>query len=73
LKKKKQKKKYEEAISDNKTAILLDNSSTKTDLFTLKLGNFKKNSKIIIEISYITELLKTNDNDLRFFLPKGLF
>jgi Ca-activated chloride channel family protein len=65
------KQKYNKAISENKTAILLDNNEAKPDTFTLLLGNFEKNSKITIEISYITELIKTNENDLRFFLPKG--
>jgi Ca-activated chloride channel homolog len=43
------KKKYEKAISENKTALLLDNSEIKPDMFSLSLGNFPKNSKIIIE------------------------
>jgi Ca-activated chloride channel family protein len=65
------KQKYDKAISENKTAILLSNNTEKPDTFTLSLGNFGKNSKITIEIGFITELIKTNENDLRFFLPKG--
>jgi Ca-activated chloride channel family protein len=44
------KAKYDKAISENKTALLLDNSETKPDMFSITLGNFPKNCTIIIEL-----------------------
>jgi hypothetical protein len=67
------KEKYKEALKEDKKAVLLESDYFSPDTFTISLGNFQKNTKIIIEISYITELIQTNDKIFRFYLPSTFF
>lgn len=57
---------YEEAITDGDTAIMLE--QVDTGLYTMNVGNLQPEETIEISITY-AELFKWSDNSLRFFLP----
>lgn len=64
------KEKYDKAISKDKTAILLETNEDNPDIFKITLGNFPTDSSITTEISYVTEIIKNSDKEVRFYLPK---
>ena len=58
--------KYEEAITDGDTAIMLE--QVEPGLYTMNVGNLQPEDEIKISFTY-AELYKWRDNSLRFFLP----
>jgi len=57
---------YENAITDGDTAIMLEQSEP--GLYTMNVGNLQPEDEIEISITY-AELFKWQDDSLRFFLP----
>jgi hypothetical protein len=62
--------KYENAINNDKTAVLLEVPEDNTDIFKITIGNFPKDTQIKIEICYVTEIIKNTDKEIRFYFPK---
>ena len=58
--------KYEDAITDGDTAIMLE--QIEPGLYTMNVGNLQPEDEIEISITY-AELYKWQDNSLRFFMP----
>ncbi|MFZ1986445.1 MAG: VIT and VWA domain-containing protein [Desulfatitalea sp.] len=57
---------YEEAITDGDTAIMLE--QVEPGLYSMNVGNLQPEETIEISMTY-SELLKWRDNSLRFYLP----
>lgn len=58
--------KYEDAITDGDTAIMLE--QIEPGLYTMNVGKLQPEDEIKISITY-AELYKWQDNSLRFFMP----
>ena len=63
---KKAEKMYNEAINENKTAVLL--SSTRPDIFEMKIGNLAPESECSVTIKYVMEL-PVEDGKTRLTIP----
>ncbi|RDD38355.1 Poly [ADP-ribose] polymerase 4 [Trichoplax sp. H2] len=62
-------KEYEAAVARKDGAYLMDEESP--DIFTVSVGNLPPNSKVLIKITYVTELSMEGDC-FDFFLPSNL-
>ena len=58
--------KYEDAITDGDTAIMLER--LETGLYTMNVGNLMPNEKVEISFTY-AELYRWQNSSLRFFMP----
>ncbi|KAF7320938.1 hypothetical protein HMN09_00180500 [Mycena chlorophos] len=66
--KKEAKEKYDEAVSQGKTAALLE--QTTPDVFKVAVGNIKPKALVVVELIYATPLSEDEENDSwRFHLP----
>ena len=63
---KKAEKMYNEAINENKTAVLL--SSARPDIFEMKIGNLAPGSECSVTIKYVMEL-PVEDRKTRLTIP----
>ena len=63
---KKAEKMYNEAINENKTAVLL--SSARPDIFEMKIGNLAPGSECSVTIKYVMEL-PVEDGKTRLTIP----
>ena len=66
VKKSEAEERYEDAITDGDTAIMLE--QVDPGLYTMNVGNLQPEDTIDISFSY-AELFKWRDNSLRFYLP----
>jgi len=66
IEKKEAEDRYEEAITDGDTAIMLE--QVDSGLYTMNVGNLQPEDTVEISITY-AQLFKWRDNSLRFFLP----
>ena len=57
---------YDKALADGHKAQLMDEE--RPNIFTLSVGNIKRDSTVVIEITYIT-LLDSHNSEVRFYLP----
>ncbi|KAJ5080716.1 von willebrand factor a domain-containing protein [Anaeramoeba ignava] len=65
--KEKAKDKYDDAIAQGHTAIKMEQEIE--GVFNMSVGNIPPEKQCIVTIRYVTELIATEDKELRFFLP----
>jgi len=53
---------YEEAIKQNKTAFLAEESDTSGDIFRCKIGNLPPNSVAVLSFSYVVDLAASSSS-----------
>ena len=61
--KKAAKQTYDEAIKNNETAFLAEESDTSGDIFRCKIGNLPPNSTAVLSFSYVVDLASTASGD----------
>ncbi|KAF9358073.1 hypothetical protein BGX26_002546 [Mortierella sp. AD094] len=66
----KAKQDFEDAVNQGKKAALLEQLPSSSDVFTTTIGNITSGAEVIIEISYIGELMHDAEVDgIRFTIP----
>ncbi|KAJ5080717.1 von willebrand factor a domain-containing protein [Anaeramoeba ignava] len=65
--KEKAKDKYDDAIAQGHTAIKMEQEIE--GVFNMSVGNIPPEKQCIVTIRYVTELIATENKELRFFLP----
>ncbi|KAF7320956.1 hypothetical protein HMN09_00182300 [Mycena chlorophos] len=69
--KKEAKEQYDKAVSEGKTAALLE--QTTPDVFKVAVGNIKPKALVVVELVYATPLSEDGENDSwRFHLPTSI-
>lgn len=63
---------YNEAIDKGFGAYLMTQHSDNRDLFCINIGNILNGSKVVIKITYITELELSPNNNFVFKIPKTI-
>ena len=64
---------FDKAVSEGKTAGLLEQSEEAADVFSTSLGNITVGSKIVVEICYVGELKNDAETDgIRFTIPTAI-
>ncbi|KAJ6233030.1 von willebrand factor a domain-containing protein 5a [Anaeramoeba flamelloides] len=62
---------YEESISENKTAIKVEEE--KGNLFVMSVGNLMPSEFCVVTLRYLTELQVSDSNAIEFVLPQSAF
>uniref|UniRef100_A0A3B3WVF9 VIT domain-containing protein n=1 Tax=Poecilia mexicana TaxID=48701 RepID=A0A3B3WVF9_9TELE len=63
---------YDDALSSDQQAFLLEESDESPDIFSLKVGSLPPGESASIRLEYVTELAVQADDGLRFCLPAVL-
>lgn len=61
---------YQHAVDNNKSAGILDHSSSASDVFTIRLGNVPAGESVTVHITFVGELKQDAQTDgIRYTLP----
>ncbi|KAH8600976.1 von Willebrand factor type A domain-containing protein [Bisporella sp. PMI_857] len=70
--KRKAKKIFDDAVAKGETAGLLEQEPQASDVWSTALGNIPANEKVIVEITYISELKHHDSDGIRFTIPTNI-
>ena len=63
---------YDDAINAGRTATLLEEDATASDIFRCLLGNLPAGVEAIVKFAYVIELPLTPEGAVQFILPTQL-